>query len=120
MPRQADYGTDKKLVKKEVNYLGRDFRDIRQNLIDFTKTYFPQTFNDFNESSPGMMMLELSSYVGDVLSYYTDTSFRESLLNSAQEESSILALSHLFGYKPKLNSPATCKLDIFQLFRKSE
>jgi len=61
------------------------------------------------------MFIEMASYVGDVLSYYTDTSFRESLLNSAQEDSSVLALSHLFGYKPKLNSPATSNLDVFQL-----
>ena len=58
-------------IKKDVKLIGREFGSIRQNLVDFTKTYFPQTFNDFNESSPGMMM-ELSSYVGDVLSYYTD------------------------------------------------
>ena len=49
MPRQVDYGTNKKSIKKEVNYLGRDFRDIRQNLIEFAKTYFPTTYNDFNK-----------------------------------------------------------------------
>jgi len=103
------------LIKKDVKYLNKDFAQYRQNLINFAKNYFPDTYQDFNESSPGMMFIEMASYVGDVLSYYTDTSFRESLLNSAQEESNILALSHLFGYKPKLNSPATCKLDVFQL-----
>jgi len=103
------------LIKKDVKYLNKDFAQYRQNLINFAKNYFPDTYQDFNESSPGMMFIEMASYVGDVLSYYTDTSFRETLLNSAQEESNILALSHLFGYKPKLNSPATCKLDIFQL-----
>ena len=61
------------------------------------------------------MFIEMASYVGDVLSYYTDTQYRESLLSSAQETSNILALSQLFGYKPKLNSPAKSKLDVFQL-----
>ena len=73
-------------IKKEVKLLGRDFGEIRNNLVDFTKTYFPQTYNDFNESSPGMMILELASYVGDVLSYYTDVQLRESLLEEAQEK----------------------------------
>ena len=56
-------------IKKDVNLIGRDFGDIRKNLIDFTKTYFPNTYNDFNESSPGMMFMEMAAYVGDVLSY---------------------------------------------------
>ena len=103
------------LIKKDVKYLNKDFAQFRQNLINFAKNYFPNTYQDFNESSPGMMFIEMASYVGDVLSYYTDTSFRESLLSSAQESSNILMLSQLFGYKPKLNSPATCKLDVFQL-----
>ena len=71
-------------IKKNVNLIGRDFGEIRDNLVDFTKTYFPQTYNDFNESSPGMMVLELASYVGDVLSYYTDIQLRESILEQAQ------------------------------------
>ena len=103
------------LIKKDVKYLNKDFAQFRQNLINFAKNYFPDTYQDFNESSPGMMFVEMSSFVGDVLSYYADTSFRESLLNSAEESSNILALSHLFGFKPKLNSPARCKLDVFQL-----
>ena len=102
-------------IKKDVKLVGRDFGSIRSNLIDFTKTYFPQTFNDFNESSPGMMMLELSSYVGDVLSYYTDVQLRESILEQAQEKKNIFAISQAYGYKPKLNVPATTTLSMFQL-----
>ena len=103
------------LVKKDVKYLNKDFAQFRQNLINFAKNYFPDTYQDFNESSPGMMFMEMSSYVGDVLSYYTDASFKESLLSSAEESSNILMLSQLFGYKPRLNAPATCNLDVFQL-----
>jgi hypothetical protein len=103
------------LVKKDVKYLNKDFAQFRQNLINFAKNYFPDTYQDFNESSPGMMFMEMSSYVGDVLSYYTDASFKESLLSTADESSNILMLSQLFGHKPRLNSPSTCNLDVFQL-----
>lgn len=103
------------LIKKDIKYLNKDFAQFRQNLVNFAKNYYPDTYQDFNESSPGMMFMEMAAYVGDVLSYYTDTSFRESMLSTAQEQSNILMLSQMFGYKPKLNSPATCKLDIFQL-----
>lgn len=103
------------LVKKDINYLNKDFAQFRQNLITFAKQYFPNTYNDFNESSPGMMFIEMASYVGDVLSYYADQQFRESVLSSATENSNVLMLSQLFGYKPKLNSPAITTLDVYQL-----
>ena len=102
-------------VQKNVNLIGRDFGDIRKNLIDFTKNYFPQTYNDFNESSPGMMFMEMASYVGDVLSYYTDVQLRESLLEQAQEKSNVFTIAQAMGYKPKLNVPATTTLTIYQL-----
>ena len=70
-------------IKKDISYLGKDFGQFRKNLIDFTKQYFPNTYTDFNESDPGTMLLELSAYVGDVLSYYADNNLKESLLDQA-------------------------------------
>jgi len=102
-------------INKDVRYLGKDFSQFRQNLITFAKQYFPGTYQDFNESSPGMMFIEMASYVGDVLAFYSDQNFRESLLTSAREDSNIIAMSHLFGYKPKVGTPAQVKLDVYQL-----
>ena len=103
------------LVKKEVKYVNKDFAQFRRNLINFTKTYFPNTYNDFNESSPGMIFLEMSAYVGDVLSFYTDTQARESLITQAEERYNLYQLAGMFGYKPKTFTPATTKLDVYQL-----
>jgi len=102
-------------IKKEVKYLNKDFAQFRQNLINFTKNYFPNTYSDFNETSPGMLFMEMSSYVGDVLSYYTDTAFRESILSLANERSSIITLSKLFGYDARNFSAATGKIEVYQL-----
>ena len=102
-------------VNKEVSLVGRDFGDFRKNLIDFAKNYFPETYNDFNESSPGMMFMEMASYVGDVLSYYTDVQLRESILEQAQEKGNVFLISQALGYKPKLNVPATTTLTIYQI-----
>ena len=102
-------------VKKDVNLIGRDFSEIRKNLIDFTKNYFPNTYNDFNESSPGMMFMEMASYVGDVLSYYTDVQLRESILEEAQEKSNVFTIAQSLGYSPKLNVPARTTLTVYQL-----
>ena len=103
------------LVQKDVSLIGRDFGEIRKNLIDFTKNYFPNTYNDFNESSPGMMFMEMASYVGDVLSFYTDTQLRESLLTTAEEKGNLFNLAAAYGYKPKNVTPASTTLDVFQL-----
>ena len=103
------------LVKKDVKYLNKDFAQLRKNLVNFTKTYFPNTYNDFNESSPGMMFLEMSAYVGDVLSFYTDTQARESLLSQAEERYNIYQLAQMMGHKPKTFTPSTTKVDAYQL-----
>jgi hypothetical protein len=102
-------------VKKDVRYLNKDFSQFRANLIEFAKNYFPDTYNDFNESSPGMMFIEMASYVGDVLSYYTDNQLKESFLGTAESKPNVLALAANVGYKTKNTIPATVMLDVFQL-----
>ena len=104
----------KKNMVKSVNYLNKDFSDFRDNLIEFAKVYFPNTYNDFNEASPGMMFIEMAAYVGDVLSYYIDSQFRESLLAYAEEKRNIYTIAQSFGYKPKTTSPSSVVLDVYQ------
>ena len=106
----SDYGTNKKTLSKEVNYLGRDFTDIRENLIEFAKSYFPNQYNDFNEASPGMMFVEMAAYVGDTLNYYLDNQFRETLLQFSEERKNVLAIAQSYGYKPRLATPAMVEL----------
>jgi len=100
---------------KDIKYLNTDFAGFRNNLIEFTKTYFPKTYNDFNETSPGMMFIEMASYIGDVLSYYVDDKFKESLMPYAEDPKSVMALSQYLGYKPKVTSPAITTLSLYHL-----
>jgi len=106
--------SNNKNVVKQVNYLNKDFSDFRESLIEYAKVYFPNTYNDFNEASPGMMFIEMAAYVGDVLSYYIDSTFRESLLAYAEEKRNVYNIAQSFGYKPKVTTPATAVLDVFQ------
>ena len=101
-------------VQKDVQYLNKDFGQFRSNLINFTKNYFPNTYNDFNESSPGMLFIEMASYVGDVLSYYTDYALNETLLPNAQETENMLKLSQFYGVQTRTVASSIVKLDIFQ------
>ena len=107
------YTAPKKSVK-EVRYLNKDFKSFKDNLIEFSKIYFPREYNDFNESSPGMMFIEMASYVGDVLSYYVDNQFKESLLAFAEEKRTVYNMAQSLGYKPKLATPSTATLDVYQ------
>ena len=66
-----------KIQDKDVKYLNKDFQSFKDQLVEFAQTYYPNTYNDFSEGSPGMMFMEMVSYVGDVLSFYTDTQLRE-------------------------------------------
>jgi len=100
---------------KDVKYLNKDFGQFRKNLIEFTKQYFPNQYTDFNESSPGMLFLELSAYVGDVLSFYTDTNLKESIISQAQERGNIINLAEMLGYKPANVVASQVTLDVFQL-----
>ena len=100
---------------KDIKYLNKDFASFRANLIEFSKTYFPKTYSDFNETSPGMMFIEMASYIGDVLGYYIDDTLKESLMPYAEDEKSMLALAQFLGYKPKVTSPAISTLSIYQL-----
>ena len=104
-----DYNTSKKTIKKDVTYLGREFSSIRNNVIEFAKSYFPKTYNDFNESDPGMMFIEMAAYVGDILNFYIDNQYRETLLHAAEEKKNIFKIAQSFGYKPKLSTPATAE-----------
>jgi hypothetical protein len=100
---------------KEVRYLNKDFFSFRDSLMNFAKVYYPTTYRDFNETSPGMMFIEMGAYVGDVLSFYIDKQFRESFLYYAEEPDNIKNFAYTFGYRPKTTSPATVTLDVFQL-----
>ena len=100
---------------KNIQYLGRDFDTIKQGLVEFVKNYYPNTYNDFNEASPGMMFLELIAYTGDTLNYYIDSQFKESQLLQATERRNIISIAAAMGYKPLISVPATVNLDVFQL-----
>ena len=102
-------------IKKDVTYLGKDFGQFRTNLIEFTKQYFPNTYTDFNESSPGMLFIELASYVGDVLSFYADNNLKESLLEQASERGNIYDIAKSLGYNPNNVVPAYTDVNIYHL-----
>jgi len=104
-----------KTQDKDVKYLSKDYNSFKDQLMDFAEVYFPNNFNDFSEGNPGMMFMEMAAYVGDVLSYYTDTQLQESFLLLAKEKENLFNLAYAMGYKPKVIDASSVDLELFQL-----
>mgnify|MGYP003630691426 len=99
---------------RDIKYLNRDFADLRSSLINYSKTYFPTTYTDFTEASPGMMFMEMSSYIGDVLSFYQDNQIQETYTQFARKFENLFDLAYVMGYKPQVTGVATVGVDFYQ------
>jgi hypothetical protein len=100
--------------KVNINYLNKDFNQFRTSLVDYAKTYFPTVYNDFTPSSPGMMFMEMSAYIGDVLSFYLDNQIQETFLQFTRQQNNLYNLAYTMGYRPKVTSVATVNIDVYQ------
>ena len=101
-------------LKRDIKYINRDFNDFRSALIEYSKTYFPNTYNDFTNTSTGMLFIEMSSYVGDVLSFYLDNQIQETFIQHARQTQNLFNLSYMLGYTPKVTTVASVDIDFFQ------
>jgi hypothetical protein len=101
-------------IKRNIQYINKDFTELRANLVDYAKTYFPTTYTDFSPTSPGMMFMEMAAYVGDVLSFYMDNQIQENFLQYARQTNNLYELAYMFGYKPNVTQVATSVLDFYQ------
>ena len=99
---------------KNIQYLNKDFDSLKQKLIEFAEIYYPSTYNDFSEESAGMMLIEMASYVGDVLSFYTDNQVQENYIQFAKQRDNLLTLAYSMGYTPQVTNAATVDVEIFQ------
>lgn len=99
------------MANQGISYNARNFADVRTELINFVKQYYPDIFNDFNDASVGMMLLELNAAVGDMLSFHTDRMFQETQIDFAQERSSILAMARTYGLKIPGKRPSLSVVD---------
>lgn len=101
-------------LNRNITYTNRDFNTFRNALIDYSKTYFPNTFNDFTSDSTGMLFIEMASYVGDVLSFYLDNQIQETFIQYARQEKNLFDLAYMLGYKPKVTTAATVDIAFYQ------
>ena len=99
---------------RDIKYVNKDFADLKSTLVNYSKTYFPTTYTDFSEASPGMMFMEMSAYIGDVMSFYQDNQIQETYTQFARKFENLFDLAYVMGYKPQVTGVATTDLDFYQ------
>jgi len=99
--------------KRAIRYLNRDFESFKRDLIEHLRIYFPDTVQDFQESSQGMALTEMSAFIGDNLSFYLDKKFDESFIATAREKKNLFKHAKQNGWKPFGKSAACGVLDAY-------
>lgn len=97
-----------------VKYTDKNFDNLREQLVELAKNYFPDTYNDFSPTSPGMMFIEMAAYVGDILSFYQDSQLQETYLQYAQDPSNLYTLAYMMGYRPKVTTASSVEIEVTQ------
>ena len=100
---------------RDIKYVNKDFGDFKSQLIEYAKNYFPDSYNDFSPTSPGMMFIEMAAYVGDVLSFYQDTQLQETYIQHAKNPANLYNLAYMMGYRPKITTPSEVDIEVSQL-----
>jgi hypothetical protein len=98
----------------DIKYLNKNYSSFKTDLIEYAKSYYPTTYTDFNQASPGSMFIEMASYVGDVLSFYLDNQLQETFLQYAKQKNNLYTLAYMLGYRPKVTSAAIADLSVYQ------
>ena len=101
-------------ANSQIRYISRDFNNIRAELINYSQTYFPNTYTDFSPTSPGMMFMEQIAYASDIMSFYLDNQIQETYLQYARQYDNLYDLAYMFSYKPKVTGLATVDIDVYQ------
>jgi hypothetical protein len=98
----------------DIKYLNKDFNSFKADLIEYARSYYPTTYNDFTQASPGSMFIEMAAYVGDVLSFYLDNQLQETFLQYAKQKNNLYTMAYMLGYRPKVTSAAVVNLEVYQ------
>lgn len=97
-----------------IQYTDKNFNNLKNQLVEYAKNYFPDTYNDFSPASPGMMFIDMAAYVGDILSFYQDSQLQETFLQYAQDPGNLYAMAYMMGYRPKVSTASSVEIEFTQ------
>ena len=100
---------------READFQSYDFETLRKSFVDYLRLYYPETFNDYIESSEFIALLDVMSFMGQSLAFRTDLNTRENYLDTAERRDSVVKLANLVSYSPKRNTSASGYLKVFSV-----
>jgi hypothetical protein len=100
---------------READFQSYDFETLRKSFVDYIRLYYPESFNDFIESSEYVALLDVMAFMGQALSFRNDLNTRENFLDTAERRDSVVRLANLVGYTPKRNQEATGFLKVVSI-----
>ena len=100
---------------READFQSYDFETLRKSFVDYLRLYYPETFNDYIESSEFIALLDVMAFMGQALAFRTDLNTRENYLDTAERRDSVVKLANLVSYTPKRNTEASGYLKVFSI-----
>ena len=100
---------------READFQSYDFETLRKSFVDYLRLYYPETFNDYIESSEFIALLDVMAFMGQALAFRTDLNTRENYLDTAERRDSVVKLAQLVSYTPKRNTEASGFLKVFSV-----
>ena len=100
---------------READFQSYDFETLRKSFVDYLRLYYPETFNDYIESSEFIALLDVMAFMGQALAFRTDLNTRENYLDTAERRDSVVKLAQLVSYTPKRNTEASGYLKVFSV-----
>jgi len=100
---------------READFQSYDFETLRKSFIDYLRLYYPETFNDYIESSEFIALLDVMAFMGQALAFRTDLNTRENYMDTAERRDSVVRLANLVSYTAKRNTEAQGLLKVFNV-----
>jgi hypothetical protein len=100
---------------READFQSYDFETLRKSFVDYLRLYYPETFNDYIESSEFIALLDVIAFMGQALAFRTDLNTRENYLDTAERRDSVTRLANLVSYTAKRNTAAQGLLKVFSV-----
>ena len=100
---------------READFQSYDFETLRKSFVDYLRLYYPETFNDYIESSEFIALLDIIAFMGQSLAFRTDLNTRENYMDTAERRDSVVRLANLVSYSPKRNTASQGLLKVFNV-----
>jgi hypothetical protein len=100
---------------READFQSYDFETLRKSFVDYLRLYYPETFNDYIESSEFIAILDVMAFMGQAMAFRNDLNTRENFLDTAERRDSVVRLANLVSYTPKRNQAAEGYLKVFSI-----